>query len=93
MDEIFSRLSTANIYPVFDQYDDLISLSFEFKVTENKDVYTYFVIYEADKISTYRNSSNGWEEVKVDQNPIGKIPAIYLWRTMPIWENLTRRYM
>lgn len=89
MEERFSNLSEAEIYPVFDKHDDLVKLAFEIKVKEDEEV-VYFYIYEADKIQIFKQVKGQWEEVdEVTELPINKIPGVYLSRSMPIWENLT----
>ena len=89
MEEKYSGLSTAEIYPVFDKHGDLIKLGFEYIIKEKGVDVTYFHVYEAEKQSLYMNTKGKWEEVAEDTMPIGKIPAVYISRSMPIWENVT----
>lgn len=85
MEERFSNLSEAEIYPVFDRYDDLIQLALEIESDTR-----YFYIYEAEKLSVFKQVKGKWqEEQEATEISIGKIPGIYLSRPMPIWENLT----
>lgn len=65
-----------NLYPVFDQTDNLVSFGREFSIKEaNKDV-RIFEVYTATEIITYRNEGSGWTE-EIVQNLLGKIPIVY----------------
>ncbi|WP_454060359.1 phage portal protein [Elizabethkingia ursingii] len=65
-----------NLYPVFDQTDNLISFGREFTIKEvNKDV-RIFEVYTATEIITYRNEGSGWTE-EIVQNLLEKIPIVY----------------
>lgn len=90
MEEKYSRISQAEIYPVFDKYRDLVKLAFEYTIKEGKENVKYFQVYEAEKDVLYRNKNGKWEQVdEPSEVPIGKIPAIYLWRPIPIYEDIT----
>lgn len=88
MEEKYSRLSEAEIYPVFDKYKDLKTLGFEFVVKEGGKNVRYFQIYEADKDELYRFDKD-WVLEEGSELPIPKIPSVYWSRPMPIWEDLT----
>ncbi|MCJ7819685.1 MAG: phage portal protein, partial [Bacteroidales bacterium] len=92
MDSKFSMLSSANIYPIFDKYKDLIGLAYEYKVTEASKEVTYFHVYTSEQQKIYRQEGTGnWEDLSGEDSTmsIGKIPAVYLWRPMPVWEGIT----
>ena len=92
MDAKFSMLSSANIYPVFDKYKDLIGLAYEYKVLEQTIEVTYFHVYTSEQEKVYQQKGTGiWEDLSGEDSSIsiGKIPAIYLWRPIPIWEGIT----
>ena len=92
MDAKFSMLSTANIYPVFDKYKDLVGLAYEYMVTEGTKEMTYFHVYTSEQEKVYRQEGTGkWEDQSGEDSSIslGKIPALYLWRPIPIWEDIT----
>ena len=92
MDSKFSMLSSANIFPVFDKYKDLIGLAYEYKVTEKSKEMTYFHIYTSEQEKVFRQEgADTWEDLSGEDSSfsIGKIPALYLWRPIPIWEDIT----
>ena len=90
MDERFSKMEQAQIYPLFDDYGDMIALSIEYKVLNDDKVITYFETYTAEKRFIWKRDSGEWESVK-DPNKIAilKIPAVYINRPEPIWEDQT----
>lgn len=92
MDAKFSMLSSASIYPVFDKYKDLIGLAYEYKLTEDGKELTYFHIYTNKQEQIYRQEGTGnWDDISGEDSSISieKIPAVYLWRPIPIWEEIT----
>lgn len=88
MEEKYSRISQAEIYPVFDKYKDLKTLGFEFIVNEGGKDVRYFQIYEADNEQLYKFDKD-WVLEEGSPLPIPKIPSVYWSRPMPIWEDLT----
>jgi len=95
MDKKYSRIEQAEIYPLFDGVD-LIALSLEYTKREKdeksqkaKDV-QYFETYTAEKHYVWKKSQNDWEEViQPEEIVLLKIPAVYQWRPLPIWEDAT----
>lgn len=95
MDKKFSRLEQADIYPVFDEYGRLKTLSFEYEVDEiveeEEVTVTYFVVYSEEATKTYMAIDGEWQPSPETQlNPIGKIAGVYIQRPLPIWEDITR---
>lgn len=84
----YSPFTGDVIYPLFDDYDDLIALSFEYTRpdVENKTI-TYFDTYTKDKHIRYVQNSSEWVEEVNEVHTLGKIPAVYISRSEPIWEN------
>lgn len=81
----YSPMSGYNLYPLFDEYDDMIAMSIEYTSTKRTDKFiTCLETYTADKHYKFENG------VKVDEleNPIGKIPFIYAYRENPIWDGV-----
>jgi hypothetical protein len=90
METKFSRLGQAGIYPLFDE-GDLIALSFSFKTKEAGRDVEYFESYTSSKHYRWKRIGGGWEEdIAPEDIAIMKIPAIYIYRTMPIWEDCMR---
>ena len=89
MDEKFSRIEQAKIYPLFDEYGDLIALSIEFVHKEDDEDVTYFETYTADKKYSWKKGKSDWEVNNETSVTIGKIQGVYLNRPEPIWEDQT----
>lgn len=82
----FSPMKDANIYPLLDEYDDLIALSVEYVRNEDLKQIVYFDTYTADTHIRWRNDSGKIDEDTREIINIGKIPASYSHRSEPIWE-------
>lgn len=78
------------IYPLFDEYDDLVALSIEYTRSEDDLTVTYFETYTDTTHIRWRNSGGGAEEILRETYEIGKIPAAYIHRSEPIWEDQAR---
>jgi len=89
MDEKFSKMEQANLYPLFDEYGDMIALSVEFTHRENEKDITYFEAYTAEKKYVWKNEDGEWVQLKESPIPIKKIPGAYINRPIPIWEDQT----
>lgn len=90
MDERFSKMEQAKVYPLFDDYGDMIALSIEYKVNVDQKVITYFETYTAEKKYVWKKDTGDWEVVKGPASiAIGKIPGAYINRPEPIWEDQT----
>ncbi|MDR0657676.1 MAG: phage portal protein [Mediterranea sp.] len=84
----FSPMSDESIYPLMDEYGDMIALSFEYTRKENGKTITYFDSYTATDHLKWRCGDGQWEEVENEAiTLIGKIPGIYGNRITPIWED------
>lgn len=88
----FSPMDGVDIYPYFDEYGDLLALSFEYKQKIADDEYTFFETYTADKHYKWNLSlgdkAKGWNQLAEDEISIGKIPAVFWYRHEPCWEGL-----
>lgn len=90
MPEELSKITQASLYPLFDEYDDMIAMSFEYVRSENDKDITYFETYTADTHYRWKQSDGGWiEDISPEPIIIGKIPAVYLRRPLPIWEGIS----
>lgn len=78
------------IYPLFDEYDDLIALSFEYTRTENNATIQYFETYTNGMHIRWRNTGGKAEEQLREPFEIGKLPGVYIHRSEPIWEDQAR---
>lgn len=98
----FSPMDRVRLYPIIDELDDMIAMSFEYdkKVSDTKTI-TIFETYTEDRHFVWEkdNQGNSWEEktaqIKEDgtvesgeQIIINKIPGVYLWRPSPVYDGL-----
>ena len=98
----FSPMDRVCLYPIIDEHDDMIAMSFEYdkKVSDTKTI-TIFETYTEDRHFVWEkdNQGNSWEEktaqIKEDgtvesgeQIIINKIPGVYLWRPFPVYDGL-----
>ena len=81
----FSPMRGDELYPLFDEYGDLIALSVKYTRKEGTNEVTYFDAYTADRHIKWKNAGE-WEVIEDDNIIIGKIPAIYMYRETPAWE-------
>lgn len=93
----YSPMNGDSIYPLFDDDGDMVALSFGYKRRSLGKTIEYFDTYTADRhIKWVCNGRNtGWEVAEDESiavgapngQGIGKIPAIYMSRPTPIWED------
>ena len=83
----FSPMQDSAIYPLFDEYDDLVALSVEYNRIEDEQHVTYFDTYTAEQHIRWRILNGEASEDIREDIVIGKIPAVYSWRSEPIWED------
>ena len=87
----FSPMLGDELYPLFDEYGDMIALSVGYTRKKLGKTVSYFDAYTADRHIKWSNERNsGWEVVEDEQNALGKIPAVYTFRPTPIWEDTSR---
>ena len=88
----FSPMDGVDIYPYFDEYGDLLALSFEYKRKVTDTEHTFFETYTADHHYKWDLSSDdeesGWNLVDENEISIDKIPAVFWYRHKPCWEGL-----
>ena len=75
------------LYPLFDEYDDLVALSVEYQRRENDRTVTYFDTYTATEHIRWRTDGGQAEEEVREAIELQKIPGIYIYRPEPIWED------
>ena len=86
----FSPMDGTALYPLFDEKDDLVAMSYEYKKKVKDDWITYFETFTADKHFIWSSQADAEWDTVVDADPIviEKIPAVYLFRHEPCWEGL-----
>lgn len=85
----YSPMDGASIYPLFDEYGDLIALSFKYERKVKDVLVTYFETYTEDRRIKWKMEGAGWEELINEEISIKKIPAIYGYRPNPIYDGLS----
>lgn len=74
---VLAKSKGDDIYTRFDQYENLISVAWGYKVREAHDkIVEHFDIFTPDFIYRCTHGRLGWD-VETEQNFIGKIPIIY----------------
>ena len=84
----FSPMLGDELYPLFDEYGDLVALSVGYTRKVGKKKIAYFDTYTDSLHIQYSDGGDGkWAETVREKTTLGKIPAVYMWRPSPIWEN------
>lgn len=86
----YSPMNGARLYPLFDEYGDMLAMSFEYDVTFGSSKITYFETYTAERhLKWKQEKSQHYKKIQDTENPIGKIPCIYMNRPEPIYGGLS----
>lgn len=88
----YSPMNGDSLYPLYDETGDMIALSIGYKRKVANKTVSYFDTYTAKKHYKWvDNGSGGWALAEEDDiSRIGKIPAVYVWRPEPIWEDTSK---
>lgn len=87
----YSPMEGVKLYPLLDELDDMLAMSFEYKKKVKDEDITYFETYTADKHYKWRQQGSGWGTVgTVEEIKLMKIPGVYAFRPTPIYHGLTR---
>ena len=98
----YSPMDGVHLYPIIDEYDDMIAMSFEYdKVVSETKTITIFETFTSDRHFVWKkdNQGNTWEETTAqvmddgtvesgEEIIINKIPGVYLWRPTPVYGGL-----
>jgi hypothetical protein len=98
----YTPMMGFKLYPLIDELDDMLAMSFEYKKKVKDKEVNYFETYTADRHYIWRQELEGgdWEEVLSTQTDEGeqicgeeirlaKIPGVYGWRDKPVYHGLT----
>lgn len=85
----YSPMSGYALYPLLDDTDDMLAMSFEYERKEGDDKVKHFETYTKDKHYHWVDKGDGW----VMPNPpadikLGKIPSVYMHREEPIYHDI-----
>lgn len=98
----YSPMDGTKLYPLLDEMDDMMAMSFEYTKTIGKDSITYFETFTADHHYIWKQEVSGgnWEEITSRTTEEGeeingleielkKIPGVYGWFEYPVYYGLT----
>jgi len=90
----FSPMQGDELYPLFDEYGDMVAMSFAYKRRVKDQDVSYFDTYTEDVHIRWSNEGtdgNGAMRKVVDEDikTGGKIPGVYCYRPQPVWEDLS----
>ena len=98
----FSPMNGVRLYPLLNEMDDMLAMSFEYKKTVKDKEVTFFETYTKDKHYIWKQSDGvgKWDVVLTQQTEDGdttngeeivlmKIPGVYGWRAKPVYDGLS----
>jgi hypothetical protein len=84
----YSPMQGDELYPLKDDYDDLIALSFGYSVKKKEQTTEYFDTYTDNRhLKWAKSSGSEWELIEDEKISIMKIPAVYCTRPTSVWED------
>ena len=85
----YTPMNGDELYPLYDETGDMIALSVGYRRKVGKETVEYFDTYTAERHYKWEKSgTQEWTLTEEDDiRQIGKIPAIYMYRPEPIWED------
>lgn len=86
----YSPMDGCRLFPLFDEYGDMIAMSIEYSKKIKDGIVTFFETYTADKHYKWKHQDHVFESViEGEEISIMKIPGIYAFRPTPIYYGLT----
>ena len=86
----FSPMLGDELYPLFDEYGDMIAMSVAYTRRNARKIVQYFDCYTATRHIKWSTQNGDWEAVEDEAITLQKIPCIYMYRPTPIWEDTSR---
>lgn len=84
----FSPMQGDSLYPLFDEYGDMIAMSIGYSRRVGLKETKYFDCYTAGAHYKWEDEGDGWTLIEEDDlAAVGKIPLAYMWRPSPVWED------
>ena len=83
----YCPMNGDELYPLFDEYGDMIAMSIGYTRKVGKKSVKFFDCYSSSKHVKWSNDTGEWAEVENEDITLAKIPAIYSYREEPIWED------
>ena len=86
----YSPMDGVKLYPLFNELDDLLAISFEYEKVVKDNRITFFETFTTDKHYMWKCTAGDWEEVITGEEiKLGKIPGVYNWRPQPVYAGLS----
>lgn len=85
----YSPKDGMELFPYFDDSDDLVALSFRYKKRVLNQMRTFFETYTANRHFKWMQGDEGWVEKVNEEIKIGKIPGVYVSREESIYKDLS----
>lgn len=84
----YSPMNGDSIYPMFDEYGDMVAMSIGYKRMKDEHEVNYFDTYTDSKHYRWSDEGGSWNLVQgmPEDIKIKKIPGVYCYRPEPIWE-------
>ena len=87
--KILAESKGDKLFPVFDEYDDLIAFGRGYHVVKGNKSIEHFDLYTSEKIiQGVRENANAEWEYDTKVNPYGAIPVIYYSQDAPEWADV-----
>lgn len=86
----FSPMLGDQLYPLFDEYGDMIAMSVGYTRKVKRKSVRFFDTYTSDRHIKWSDETGDWQELENEPISLGKIPAVYSWRPSPIWEDTSK---
>lgn len=89
----FSPMLGDELYPYFDEYGDMVAMSIGYTRKVGRKNVQYFDTYtdgEDSRHIKWSNEGGEWAIIEDENTTLLKIPGVYAWRPMPIWEDTSR---
>lgn len=86
----FSPMLGDDLYPLFDEYGDMIAMSVGYSRKVGRKTVRFFDTYTATKHIKWSDANGQWEEMENEDITLLKIPCIYAWRPAPVWEDTSK---
>lgn len=83
----YSPMTGTNIYPLFDDFDDMIALSIGYKRQKGDVTTNYFETFTANRHIRWISENSSWKEEINEPIELNKIVGVYQHRDEPIWED------
>ena len=86
----YSPMEGVRLYPLFDEYGDMLAMSFEYKKKVKDTETLFFETYTADRHYKWQQAESGWQVVMDGEAiELSKIPGVYACRPVPIYHGLS----